>query len=157
MRKKIGTGTYFLNSFFYHVLRINKSSAFAVHYTSRVSFGHYLKIEERGLDITAEKCLRSSPGVYIQARSKVRIHSSVHIAPRVKIISSNHDLSNLKKHVGNEPIVIGKSVWIGANAILLPGVTVGERTVIGAGSVVVKSLPAGVVACGNPARIIRQL
>ena len=52
---------------------------------------------------------------------------------------------------------IGKNCWIGAGAILLPGVTVGDNTVIGAGSVVTKDLPAGVVAVGNPCRVLREI
>ncbi len=56
----------------------------------------------------------------------------------------------------NRPISIGSRVWIGAGAIILPGVTIGDDTVIGAGSVVNKSIPAGVVAAGNPCRIIRD-
>jgi maltose O-acetyltransferase len=53
-------------------------------------------------------------------------------------------------------IAIGDDVWIGGGAIICPGVTIGERSVIGAGSVVTKNIPAGVIAAGNPCRIIRE-
>lgn len=57
----------------------------------------------------------------------------------------------------NLPVKIGKRCWIGAGAIILPGVTVGDDTVIGAGSVVTKDIPSGVVAVGNPCRAIKTL
>ena len=53
------------------------------------------------------------------------------------------------------PVTIGHGVWLGGGAIVCPGVTIGEDTVVGAGSVVTRSLPAGVVAAGNPCRVIR--
>ncbi|MGY1607517.1 MULTISPECIES: DapH/DapD/GlmU-related protein [unclassified Geodermatophilus] len=55
------------------------------------------------------------------------------------------------------PITIGDDVWLGGGAIVLPGVTIGENTVVGAGSVVTRDLPADVVAVGNPARVVRTL
>ena len=56
-----------------------------------------------------------------------------------------------------KPINIGNGCWIGANVVVLPGVTIGEGTVIGAGSVVTKNIPANVVAAGNPCRVIRRI
>jgi maltose O-acetyltransferase len=55
------------------------------------------------------------------------------------------------------PVSIGDGVWLGGRAVVCPGVTIGENTVVGAGSVVTRDLPANVVAVGNPCRIIRQL
>lgn len=52
---------------------------------------------------------------------------------------------------------IGKNVWIGAGCVILPGVTIGDNTVIGAGSIVTKDIPAGVVAVGNPCRVLREV
>lgn len=57
----------------------------------------------------------------------------------------------------NAPVHIGRDCWIGAGAIILPGITIGENTVVGAGSVVTKDLPANVVAVGNPCRVLRQI
>lgn len=57
----------------------------------------------------------------------------------------------------NLPVTVGRCCWIGAGAILLPGVTVGDNSVIGAGSVVTKDIPAGVVAAGNPCKVIREI
>ena len=56
-----------------------------------------------------------------------------------------------------KPVDIGSDVWVGGGAIILPGVTIGSRTVIGAGSVVTRSIPDGVFAAGNPCRVIREI
>ena len=56
-----------------------------------------------------------------------------------------------------KPITIGSDVWVGGGAIICPGVTIGDRAVIGAGSVVTKDVPAGVVAFGNPCRVVREI
>jgi len=56
-----------------------------------------------------------------------------------------------------QPITIGDNVWLGGGAIVLPGVTIGDNTVVGAGAVVTRDLPAGVVAYGNPARVVREI
>ncbi|MDD7138981.1 MAG: DapH/DapD/GlmU-related protein [Clostridium sp.] len=57
----------------------------------------------------------------------------------------------------SKPIVLGKNVWIGAGAIVLPGVTIGDNSVVGAGAVVTRNIPANTVAAGNPARVLRSL
>lgn len=155
--RKIGTGTYIINLFLKYVLKINRTSPVPLHYASRVSFGQNIDIQQNGDDYTFQKCLSCSPGLYIQARNGIVTHSSVNIAPGVKIISSNHDINDLKKHVSTHPIVLNADVWIGANAVILPGVEIGEGTVIGAGSVVTKNIPSHVVACGNPAKVIKIL
>jgi maltose O-acetyltransferase len=56
-----------------------------------------------------------------------------------------------------KPIEVGSDVWVGGGAVLCPGVTIGSKTVIGAGSVVTKPIPAGVFAAGNPCRVIREI
>lgn len=55
------------------------------------------------------------------------------------------------------PITIGDNVWLGGNVVVTPGVTIGENSVIGAGSVVVKDIPANVVAAGNPCKVVREI
>ena len=55
------------------------------------------------------------------------------------------------------PVKIGNDVWVGGNSVILPGVTIGDGTVIGAGSVVTKDIPGGVIAAGNPCRVIRKI
>ena len=81
-------------------------------------------------------------------------------APNVIVATAAHPVLPALREQGyqyNAPVHIGKNCWIGAGAILLPGVTVGDNTVIGAGSVVTKDLPANVVAVGNPCRVMRSI
>lgn len=78
--------------------------------------------------------------------------------PGCHIICTNHSLDAGERLAGmfdNKPISIGDKVWIGANVTILPGVTIGDEAVIGAGSVVTKDIPAGMVAVGNPCKAIR--
>ncbi len=82
------------------------------------------------------------------------------IGPGVTIATAGHPILPVIRDQGyqyNLPVHIGKSCWIGAGAIILPGVTVGDNTVIGAGSVVTRDIPANVVAVGNPCRVMRQI
>ena len=82
------------------------------------------------------------------------------IAPNVTIATASHPISPELRQKGlqyNMPVHIGKNCWLGAGVIVLPGVTIGDNTVVGAGSVVTKDLPANVVAVGNPARILREI
>jgi maltose O-acetyltransferase len=78
----------------------------------------------------------------------------------VQLLTPTHptdaDLRRAKWEAAS-PITIGNNVWLGGGVIVCPGVTIGDDTVVGAGAVVVKDLPAGVVAVGNPARVIRHL
>ncbi|HYJ78682.1 MAG TPA: sugar O-acetyltransferase [Longimicrobiaceae bacterium] len=90
----------------------------------------------------------------------VRIGDRAMFGPAVQIYTATHPLSARERSAGREagkPIEIGADVWVGGGAIILPGVSIGARCVIGAGSVVTKSLPEGVFAAGNPCRIIREL
>ena len=85
----------------------------------------------------------------------ITIGDDVQIAPVVQLLTATHPLDPAVRRSGLEggkPIRIGNNVWIGGGAIVLPGVTVGDDAVIGAGSVVTRDLPAGVVVVGNPAR-----
>ena len=80
--------------------------------------------------------------------------------PNVTIATAGHPVDpslREKAYQYNLPVHIENNVWIGAGAILLPGVTVGDNTVIGAGSVVTKDIPANVVAVGNPCRVLREI
>ncbi|MGW4031015.1 sugar O-acetyltransferase [Streptomyces sp. NPDC004838] len=90
----------------------------------------------------------------------IRIGSDVQIGPNVQLLTPTHELDSERRRAGwekGEPITIGDNVWLGGGVIVCPGVTIGENTVVGAGAVVTKDLPAGVLAVGNPARVIREL
>lgn len=95
-----------------------------------------------------------------QPAGKVVIGDDVYIGSDVKFYTTIHPIDPEERTEGKasvRPIRIGSKVWIGGGAILLPGVEIGEGTTIGAGSVVVRSIPARCVAAGNPCRIIREL
>ncbi len=92
--------------------------------------------------------------------TRVTIGSNVLFGPSVQIYSATHPISAVERRKWLEsarPIAIGSDVWVGGGAIICPGVTIGDRTVIGAGSVVTRDIPADVFAAGNPCRVIRSL
>lgn len=90
----------------------------------------------------------------------ITIGEEVQIAPGVHIYTATHPLDAATRRSGLEsarPVVIGDGVWLGGRSIICPGVTIGENTVVGAGSVVTKNLPANALAVGNPCRVVRSL
>lgn len=90
----------------------------------------------------------------------VTIGDNVFVAPNVVLSTAGHPVEVEPRVAGwefAEPIHIGDNVWLGAGVLVLPGVTIGAGTTIGAGSVVTRDIPAGVVAVGNPCRVIRTL
>ncbi len=92
--------------------------------------------------------------------SYIYIGDSTMIGPNVTIATAGHPINpDLRRAVYqyNIPVHIGKNCWIGAGTVILPGVTIGDNTVIGAGSVVTKDIPSGVVAVGNPCRVLREI
>lgn len=92
--------------------------------------------------------------------AKVTFGDNVFIAPNCGFYTAGHPLDAKTRNLGLEyayPIAIGNNVWIGGNVVVLPGVTIGDNVVIGAGSVVTKDIPNGVVAAGNPCRIIKRI
>lgn len=91
---------------------------------------------------------------------KVTIGDNVQCAPNVSIYTAGHPLHPDSRNSGYEygiPITIGNNVWLGGNVILLPGVTIGDNCVIGAGSVVTRDIPANSLAAGNPCRVLREI
>ncbi|MBR1725154.1 MAG: hypothetical protein IJ724_00635 [Muribaculaceae bacterium] len=92
--------------------------------------------------------------------ARVTFGDNVFIAPNCAFYTAGHPLDVAQRNAGLEyslPIRVGNNVWIGGNMCVMPGVTIGDNTVIGAGSVVVHDIPAGVLAAGNPCRVIRHL
>ena len=92
--------------------------------------------------------------------NRITIGDDVLIGPRVQLYTASHPLDSKVRKQQLEftrEIVIGERVWIGGGAIVCPGVTIGKNTVIGAGSVVVKDIPDGVLAVGNPCRVVKTL
>ena len=92
--------------------------------------------------------------------AKVTIGKNAFIAPNVGIYTAGHPLDAERRNRGLEyakPVTIGDNVWIGAHAAILPGVTIGNNVVIGAGSVVTKDIPDGVLAVGNPCKVVKKI
>jgi maltose O-acetyltransferase len=90
----------------------------------------------------------------------IRIGRACQIATNVQLLAATHPLEPTPRRDGweyGEPITIGDNVWLGGGVIVCPGVTIGDDSVVGAGAVVTRDLPAGVVAVGNPARVLREL
>ncbi len=98
-------------------------------------------------------------GSYFQNISaKIIIGKGTWIAPNVSIITSNHDPNDLNQHRPGKDVIIGTNCWIGINSVILPGVHLGDYTIVGAGSVVTKSFPEGnCIIAGNPAKLIKRL
>lgn len=92
--------------------------------------------------------------------NKITIGDNVFMAPRVCVYTAGHpidkDVRNAQLEYGYS-VTIGNDVWIGGNTVINPGVTIGNNVVIGSNSVVTHDIPDGVVACGNPCRVIRKI
>jgi maltose O-acetyltransferase len=90
----------------------------------------------------------------------IRIGAACQIATRVQLLTATHPIDPTARRSGweyGEPITIGDNVWLGGGVIVCPGVTIGDDTVVGAGAVVTRKIPAGVVAVGSPAKVIRRI
>lgn len=90
---------------------------------------------------------------------KITIGKNVLIGPNVTLCTTGHPIDPAHRQDGmySFPITIGDNVWLGGNVMVLPGVTIGENSVIGAGSVVTKDIPANVVAFGSPCKVYREI
>jgi maltose O-acetyltransferase len=91
----------------------------------------------------------------------VTIGDNVMMGPRVQLLTALHPIEDHDARIAGwettAPIVIGDRVWFGGGVIVCPGVTIGDNTVVGAGSVVTRDLPDHVLAVGNPARVVRKI
>lgn len=150
--KIIGWKNVFLCFFFQRILRINSHAPWPVHWSSRVICPRNIK----------RKAYRPFPGYmpgqYIQAINGIEIGSGVRMGPGVKLISANHDLYDYSLHCDSPPIIIGDNCWLGAGAIILPGVKLGDHVVIAAGAVVNKSFEENdIVVAGVPAKVVKKI
>lgn len=113
-----------------------------------------------GTNITIGPNFVGNYNLTILDEAQVTIGSNVFIGPNVGIYTVIHALDHRQRNEGimrSKPVTIGDNVWIGAGVTILPGVTIGERAVIGAGSVVTHDIPAGVLAFGNPCKVVRDI
>jgi maltose O-acetyltransferase len=116
-----------------------------------VDYGAHLRIGARSF---------ANFGLVALDVASITIGDDVQIGPNVQLLTPTHPVEpepRRQKWEAAQPIVIGDNVWLGGGVIVLPGVTIGANTVVGAGSVVTRDLPADVVAVGNPARVVRTL
>ena len=99
-------------------------------------------------------------GVYLMDGAPITLGKNCFLGPNCGLYTANHPLDAAQRAQGLEralPITLGDNVWLGGNVVILQGVTVGSGSVIGAGSVVTHDIPPGVVAAGNPCRVLRPI
>ena len=151
-RLNVGLGFYIQLGIKQKILGHNRSISWPVHFTSIV----------KGVDNIKRSSLTSAPGsapgCYIDGRNGIIIEENVLIGPNVSIISMNHDANNYNEYKHSLPITLKKNSWLASNCIILPGIELGEHTIVAAGAVVTKSFPDGnQVIGGNPAKVIKKL
>ena len=113
-----------------------------------------------GCNIEIGENFYSNPNLLILDVGKVLFGDNVLVGPNCSIYTTMHPLNpQLRKDgiLNSEPVVIGDNVWIGGNVTILPGVSIGDNSVIGAGSIVVKSIPKNSVAVGNPCKVVKYI
>lgn len=113
-----------------------------------------------GSNITLGQHFYANHNCTILDGAKVTFGDYVFVAPNCVFSTAGHPIDAQQRAAGLEialPITIGDHVWIGANVVVLPGVTIGSNTVIGAGSVVNRDIPDGVIAAGMPCKVIRKI
>jgi len=140
----------FLYAFFQKIFGINRATPWPVHFTSQVKASH--KIE------SMDQSPGFAPNCQIDGRNGIKFGENVWIGPRVSVISQNHDLCDFKKYIPGPPVIIGKNSLLLTGSVILPGVELGEHTVVAAGAVVTKSfLQGNVVIGGTPAKVLKEI
>ena len=112
-----------------------------------------------GYNIRVGENFYANMGCTILDEALVTFGDNVLLAPNVSIYTAGHAVNVAQRVAGWEyayPVTVGHNVWIGGNVVILPGVSIGDNSIIGGGSVVTKDIPANVVAAGNPCRIIKE-
>ncbi|MCL1096834.1 sugar O-acetyltransferase [Shewanella gelidii] len=129
----------------------HKSASALIMKPFTISYGLHVYIGERAFINTNST---------LQDNAPIHIGEETMIGPNVQMYTANHSLIPSERVAGIEiakPITIGKRVWIGGGAIILPGVSIGDEAVIGAGAVVTKNVSSKTVVGGNPAKVIKHL
>lgn len=144
----------FSNFIFQRILRLNSEVEIPVHFTSKIVCYEKMLFHH---DRDTARSFSVSGGCYFQCLNGIVIGRNFLFAPGVKLISANHNVNDRDISVSAGPIVIGDDVWLGANTIILPEVKIGNRCVVGAGSVVTKSFEEDdLIIAGNPAKLIKK-
>jgi acetyltransferase-like isoleucine patch superfamily enzyme len=143
----------FRTFFIQYFLGFNKSCYWPVHLSSKVLGSEHIYIGEGTAPGLSHGCY-----IFASEEGKIRIGKYTIIAPNVCIAGFNHRLTDYTVTETNGPLTIGDYCWIGANAVVLPNVELGNHTVVAAGAVVTKSFPKGYcVIGGNPASVIKEI
>jgi acetyltransferase-like isoleucine patch superfamily enzyme len=143
----------FRSFFIQFVLGFNNSCYWPVHFSSRILGPEHIYIGEGTAPGLSHGCY-----IFASEVGKIRIGKYSIIAPNVCIAGFNHRLTDYTITETNGPLIIGDYCWLGANAVVLPNVELGNHTVVAAGAVVTKSFPQGYcVIGGNPASIIKEI
>lgn len=115
---------------------------------------------DHGYNIFVGDNVYMNTGCIILDQCPVKIGSNTLFGPRVNVYCALHPIDAAVRNMmveGGKPITVGENCWIGGNVCLCPGITIGDNTIIGAGSVVTKDIPANVIAAGNPCKVIREI
>lgn len=113
-----------------------------------------------GYNITLGENFYSNHNLVILDPARVTFGDNVFIGPNGGFYTAGHPLDAGARNTGLEfayPITVGNNVWFGGNVVVMPGVTIGDNVVIGAGSVVTKDIPSNVVAVGNPCKVLKNI
>ena len=137
--RRVGFKKYLQFFLFQRILRINSETPWPVHWSSVVSLPKNIHLDRPTANLGA------MPGCYIQAINGIQVGKNTYVGPGTKMISANHNIYDFKKHDPSSPIIIGKNCWIGANAVILPGVELAEHTIVAAGAVRLKASWKGTV------------
>jgi maltose O-acetyltransferase len=168
IRRKLGLALYYGFARYLPSSGASRASRWARGVACRLAFqsaGRDINVERNAYFGSGRNVVighRSGLGLsaWLSTRGGLTIGNDVMIGPEVMIFTTNHrtdrlDLPMREQGATDEPVVIGDDVWIGARAILLPGIRIGSGAIIAAGSVVTRDVPAGAIVGGNPARLIR--
>lgn len=151
LRQELSFGFYFTDFLFRKLFRQNSGVGYPVHHTATI---HTPQKLSRGVGTWPG----DSPGVYINAANGVYIGDFTNLGPNVGIVSANHDFKDNDVATPAPPIRIGAFCWLGMSAVVLPGVVLGDFTIVGAGAIVTKPFPDGYcVIAGSPAKKIKEL
>jgi len=113
-----------------------------------------------GYNIEAGENFYANHNLVILDCAKVTFGDNVFIGPNCSFYTAGHPIDFEQRNAGLEyahPIIVGNNVWFGGNVVVLPGITIGNNSVIGAGSVVTKDIPDNVVAVGNPCKVVKNI
>ncbi|MFY4788436.1 acyltransferase [Aliarcobacter butzleri] len=140
---------------FFIVKRIFRKCGENVNIAKNVYFG-------KGSNITIGNNSGIGENSYLITMDKITIGDNVMIGPELMILTGNHGYDDknrllLEQKIITKPVSIGNDVWLGARVTILPGVRIGNRVIVAAGSVVVKDIPSNCIVGGNPAKFIKEL